>query len=96
MSVRFRLFDETVSEFVNEPAMPGLMFGWGPSGSGAIAFTDRTGRLFLLDQMKRKQTVSSAKDAALPAWTTDGSHLAWAQKSGRRKYALMVAPVGRG
>lgn len=94
--VRFRLFDETVSEFVNELPAPGLMFGWGPSGSGAIAFTDRTGRLFLLDQHKHKQSVSGAKEAVLPAWTADGSRLAWAQKSGRKKYTLMVAAVSRG
>jgi hypothetical protein len=94
--VRLKLLDETISEFVNEAAVPGLMFGWGPSGSGAIAFTDRDGRLFLFDHQKRKQAVSSARDAVLPAWTADGSRLAWAQKSGRRKYALMVAAVSRG
>ena len=50
--VRLKLLDQTISEFVNAPPVPGLMFGWGPSGSGAIAFTDRDGRLFLFDQQK--------------------------------------------
>jgi hypothetical protein len=94
--VRFRVFDEVVSEFVNEPPVPGRMFGWGPDASGAIAYTDRDGRLFLLDQRKRKQAVAGAKDAVLPAWTRDGSRLAWAQKTGRRKYALVAAAVSRG
>jgi len=40
--------------------------------------------------------VAGAKDAVLPAWTRDGSRLAWAQKTGRRKYALVAAAVSRG
>jgi hypothetical protein len=94
--VRLTLLDETISEFVNEQPVPGLMFGWGPSRSGTIAFTDRDGRLFLFDQNKHKRAVAGAKDAILPAWTQDGSRLAWAQKSGRRKkFTVMVATVGR-
>ena len=43
---RLTLFGETVSEFVNQMPIPGLMFSWGPIGSGAIAYTEReTGRL---------------------------------------------------
>jgi len=94
--VRLKLLDQTVSEFVNEQPVPGLMFGWGPAGSGAIAYTDRDGRLFLFDQDRHHRTIGGAKDALLPAWTTDGSRLAWAQKSGRKKYTLMVAVVSRG
>lgn len=94
--VRLKLLEQTVSEFVNEPPVPGFMFSWGPQASGAIAFTDRDGRLFLFDQRGHKQTVAAAKDAVLPAWTTDGSRLAWAQRSGRKKYVLMYAAVGRG
>jgi hypothetical protein len=93
--VRLTLFGETVSEFVNQQALPGLTFGWGPEKSGAIAFTDLDGRLILLDQKKHKHTVAGAKDALLPAWTVDGHHLAWVQKSGRRKYTLVYADVSR-
>jgi len=94
--VRLMLLGQAVSEFVNEAPVPGLMFGWGPAGSGAIAFTDRDGRLFLFDRSKHKESVSGAKNALLPAWATDGSRLAWAQKNGRRKYSLVVATVSRG
>jgi hypothetical protein len=94
--VRLTLVGETISEFVNEAVIPGLMFSWGPTGSGAIAFTDRDGRLFLFDQKKHKQPVAGAKDALLPAWTMDGSRLAWAQKSGRKKYTLVYVNVSRG
>jgi hypothetical protein len=94
--IRLKLFDEAVSEFFNEPAVPGLMFSWGPTGSATIAFTDRDGRLILLDQRKHKQTVSGVKDALLPAWSMDGSRLAWVQKSGRKKYTLMWTTVSKG
>jgi len=48
---RLVLFGETISEFVNQRPIPGLMFSWGPLGSGAIVYTDRElGRLMLLDQ----------------------------------------------
>jgi hypothetical protein len=94
--LRLMLLGQAVSEFVNEAPVPGLMFGWGPAGSGTIAFTDRDGRLFLFDRSRHKEAVSGAKNALLPAWSTDGSRLAWVQKSARRKYTLVVATVSRG
>jgi hypothetical protein len=50
----------------------------------------------LLDRNRHKQTVSGAKDALLPAWSIDGARLAWAQKSGRKKYTLRWATVTKG
>jgi hypothetical protein len=70
------------------------MFSWGPTGSGAIAYTDReAGRLTLLDQHQHKQTVVGVKNALLPAWSTDGARLAWVKKEGGKKYLLLWAPV---
>jgi hypothetical protein len=94
---RLVLLGETISEFINERPIPGLMFSWGPNFSGAIAYTEReSGHLVLLDSNKRKQTVSGVKDALLPAWSIDGTRLAWVQKSGRKKYTLVWAPVTKG
>jgi hypothetical protein len=93
--VRLTLFGENVSEFVNERPIPGLMFSWGPLASGAIAYTDREGHLRFVDRHKRKQQVAGVKDAVLPAWSTDGTRLAWAQKTGRKKYTLVWAAVAR-
>jgi hypothetical protein len=91
---RLTLLGETISEFVNQVPIPGLMFSWGPSGSGAIVYTDRElGRLTFLDQHKRKQTVSGVKNALLPAWSADGGRLAWVEKAGRKKYTLLWAVV---
>jgi hypothetical protein len=94
---RLTLFGETISEFVNQVPVPGLMFSWGPAASGAIAYTDReSGHLTLLDQHRRKQSIAGVKNALLPAWSIDGSRLAWVQRSGRRKYTLLWATVSRG
>jgi len=91
---RLTVLGETVSEFQNTTVIPGLMFSWGPPGTGAIAYTDRElGHLMLLDRSKHKQTVSGIKDALLPAWSTDGTRLAWVQKAGRKKYTLFWATV---
>lgn len=90
---RLTLLGEVISEFVDERPIPGLMFGWGPAGTGVIAYTDRDGRLMLLDLRKHKQTVSGVKDALLPAWSVDGTRLAYVRKSGRKKYALVWSPV---
>lgn len=94
---RLTLLGETISEFVNQLPIPGLMFSWGPAFSGAIAYTDREfGQLMLFDRNKHKQTIAGVKDAVLPAWSIDGTRLAWARKSGRRKYTLVWAPVSKG
>jgi hypothetical protein len=95
LMIRLKLLDEAVSEFVNETPIPGLMFSWGPEKSGAIAFTDRDGRLTLMDQKKHKQSISGVRDALLPAWSIDGTRLAWVQRNGRKKYTLVYANVGR-
>ncbi len=91
--VQLRLLEETVGEFVNTKPVPGLTFGWGPENSGAIAFVDHDGRVTLMDQRKQKAMAAGTKDATLPAWSMDGAQLAWAQKTARKKYALMIAPV---
>jgi hypothetical protein len=93
---RFTLLDEPISEAYNEWPKPGLTFSWGPAASGAIAFTDRDGRLYLFDQARHKRSVPGAKNARLPAWSTDGARLAWVQKTGRRTYALMMATLTAG
>lgn len=87
--VRLTVFGATIAQFVNTRPLPGLTFGWGPGGSGTIAFVDPDGRLYLLDA-QHKRAIPGVKDAVLPAWSLDGTRLAYLQKSGRRKYALMT------
>ena len=88
-----RLKGEVIGEFVNQAAIPGLTFGWGPTNSGLIAFTGRDGRVVIMDNQGRKQDVPSAKGALLPAWTEDGRKLAYLERSGKNKFALKVVDV---
>jgi len=94
--VRLTVFGSVIGQFVNTRPLPGLTFGWGPERAAAIAFVDSEGRLYLLDSLGHKRAISGVKDALLPAWTTDGSRLAFLQKTGRRKYALMTISLAAG
>ena len=63
--------------------------------SGAIVFVGRGDRLTLMDQDARRKVVGTIKGASMPAWSTDGSRLAFLQKAGKKRYRLMTAAVGR-
>ncbi len=89
-----RLKGVTVGEFVNSVIVPGLTFGWAPKGTNAIAYADpKGGRITVMHGGGGKQEIDSSKDALLPAWSQDGSSLAWLQQDGRRKFVLQVARV---
>ncbi len=89
-----RLKGVTVGEFLNSVIVPGLTFGWAPKGTNAIAYVDpHAGRITVMDGGGGKQEIGSTKDALLPAWSQDGSSLAWLQPDGRRKFVLQVARV---
>jgi hypothetical protein len=89
-----KLKNEVVGEWINHPIVPGLTYGWGPKGSGMIAFAEqKTGRLVLMDRAGNKQKIEGTKDVVLPAWTEDGTRLAYLEARGRSRYALVVAAV---
>jgi hypothetical protein len=89
-----RLKGEIVGEWVNHPIVPGLTFGWGPAKTGLIAFSERqSGRLIIMDKTGAKQKIDDTKGVVLPAWTEDGSRLAYLESRSRTKYALVVAKV---
>lgn len=90
-----RLKGETVGEWINAAVVPGLTFGWDPSGTGLIAFVNQSGKVVLMDQNGRKHTVQSDK-ALLPGWSRDGARLAWLERSGRKKITLWIAAVSKG
>jgi len=85
---------KTIGEFVNAAIVPGRTFGWGPRGSKAIAYTAvKSGRVVLMDAEGAIREVDGSKDAILPAWSPDGTRLAWLEKDGRKKFVLKVAHV---
>ena len=91
--VTLKLKGEVVGEFVNAPALPGTTLGWGPNGSGLIAYRSTDGHLVIMDQQNRKLEVPGTKDVSMPAWTMDGKRVAWLEKTGRNKFTLRVADV---
>jgi hypothetical protein len=48
-----------------------------------------------MDQEARRKVIGTIKGAWLPAWSSDGRHLAFLQKTGKKRYRLMTAAVGR-
>jgi hypothetical protein len=89
IDARLKLLGEEIGYFLNEVAMAGATYGWGPAGSGAIAFVDASGKVTLFDRDKHKKVLVTAKGAAMPAWSSDGARLAYVQKTSRDRYRLM-------
>jgi hypothetical protein len=94
--VMLRFVGIEVGNWINGAPMAGETFGWGPVGSAALVFVDRQGHLIFLDRDHHKRTVAGVSGAWLPAWSPNGSRVAFVQKAGRRRYRLMAAEVTRG
>jgi hypothetical protein len=91
--VTLTLMGETVGYFEGVQFIPGYTFGWAPKELAAIAYVNRSGRLAVMDKDGKKQELDGTKGVLLPAWSVDGSKIAFLQKSGKNKYDLYVAPV---
>jgi hypothetical protein len=85
---------ENVGEFVNQQFLPGYTFGWSPRDQ-MIAYSNSTGHLAVMDQKGNKQQADATKNVILPAWSPDGTKIAFLQKAGKNKYELYVVTVGQ-
>jgi hypothetical protein len=92
---RLKLAGEDIAVWINERPHPGARFSWGPAGSGALVYTGEHGELIFFDRQKHRQKVPNVQGAVLPAWSADGSRLAFIQKTGRKKLAISWIAVGR-
>jgi hypothetical protein len=91
--IDLRFKGEVVGHWENEPMVPGRTFGWAPKGTNAIAYASTTGRLVVMDDQGRKREVESTRGVLLPAWSDDGTKLAWLERIDKKKYRIQVAPV---
>ena len=87
----------TIGVFEGMPLVPGRTFGWAHKGSKAIVFADpKSGKVTVMDANGERREINGSKDALLPAWSPDGSRIAWLQKDGKKKYVLQTARVSTG
>jgi hypothetical protein len=90
-----KLKGEVVGQYVNQPLVPGMTFGWSPATLHAMAYAKPDGRLSLLDLNAAQIDLAGTKDAILPAWSPDGSQIVYLQKKGRHDYDVMSVSVKR-
>jgi hypothetical protein len=84
---------ETVGQFIGQQFLPGYTFGWSPAALGMMAYGNQSGRLALMDRQGQKQQIDATKNVILPAWSSDGSKIAFFQKNGKNKYDLFLVDV---
>jgi len=90
------LRDEPIGEYVDTPLVPGMTFGWSPELLQSVAYVPHSGHLMLMDVVSGvKQEVASTAGVQLPAWSPDGSAIAFLQKTGKKTAALMRVSVTR-
>ena len=89
-----RLKGEVIGEWINHPTVPGQTFGWAPKGVGLIAYAEqKSGRLVLMNHAGDKKKIDGTKEVIFPAWTEDGTRLAYLEERGRYRFALFLAIV---
>jgi dipeptidyl aminopeptidase/acylaminoacyl peptidase len=87
-SVTLSYLGVEIGHWMTDEPKTGVTFGWGPPGSGALAFADGQGHLTLLDKERRLRLVSRTEGVMLPAWSPDGNYVAYLEKHGRSTYRL--------
>jgi len=91
--ITLTLKGETVGRFVNEALVPGYTFGWAPPNLGVLAYVNTAGRLAVMDVRGGHQEVPSSKNVILPAWSPDGSTIAYLQRTGKKKFELYTVKI---
>jgi dipeptidyl aminopeptidase/acylaminoacyl peptidase len=89
LTVRGHIIDRAV----NRHTVPGRTFGWAPVPRALLAYADEKGRLVLMDGQGRTRQVKRTKDVSLPAWSEDGTRIAFVQKAGRDSSAVRVIEI---
>jgi len=88
-----KLKGQLIVESQNMSVPPGTTFGWAPSGLGALAYADSKKKLVLVDREGRKFEVPNTEDVLLPAWSPDGTRIAYLQRKDRKTYILNIVTV---
>ena len=88
-----KLKGQTVGEWLNLPIVPGQSFGWGPKGTGLIAYAEPNNRqLMLMDKTGAKVKIDDTRGVYSPSFSNDARRLAWLELRGK-KAVLVVAEI---
>src|SRR5439155_16753445 len=83
----------SIGEFVDELIVPGYTFSWSPEELRLIAFRANTGRLSIMNEDEKIQTVRRTANIILPAWSDDGAAIAYLERNDRRTFTLFVVEI---
>ena len=87
---RLMLKGHVIGEFVDEMIVPGYTFSWSPEELRLIVYRAQTGRLTIMDDSGRTETIADTKDVVLPAWSDDGEAIAFLERTRGSHYAVRV------
>lgn len=80
-----------IGEWTNQAPVPGSNFSWAPAPRVALVFAPLDGKpVTIVDADGRKITIAGSKSATLPAWSPDGTKLAWLQRDNRKQLSLWI------
>jgi hypothetical protein len=90
---RLMLNGVSIGEFVDELIVPGYTFSWSPEELRLIAFRANAGRLSIMNEKGRIQTIRRTNNVILPAWSDDGAAIAYLERTDRRTFTLYVVEI---
>ena len=89
-----RIKGDALGEWINAAVVPGANFSWAPAPRHMIVYAKNGGGpLMTLDDQGHKAELSGAKNAVLPAWSDDGTKIAWMEKKDKKHYDVTIAAV---
>lgn len=90
-----RLKGQVIGEWMNQPIVPGQSFGWGPKGTGVIAYAEANNRaLTIMDKTGARKKINDTRGVYVPAFSADAKKLAWIEIRGK-KATLVVSDIAQ-